>query len=208
MAVAELSAASRPRAGKGAARQVRREGRVPAVIYGNKKEPTLISLDANELKKILNRGKFLSTVFDVNYGEGTERCLPRDIQLDVVMDTPLHVDFQRISDDGRIRVQVPVEFKNRESSVGLKRGGTLNIVRHEVEVWCPADAIPESFTVDLGPVNIGTSIHISSVALPEGVTPTIADRDFTVATVVGKGGKQDQEDSEAEGGEAAAEGEK
>lgn len=199
MAVAELSAASRSRAGKGAARQARREGRVPAVIYGNKKDPALISIDGNELKKMLNRGKFLSTVFDVKFENVTERCLARDIQFDVVKDIPIHVDFQRISEDGRIRVNVPVEFTNRELSPGLKRGGTLNIVRHEVEVLCPADAIPEAFIVDLANTRIGTSIHISSVSLPKGVSPTITNRDFTIATLVGKGGKE-----EAEGEEGAA----
>lgn len=201
MAVAEIDAASRPRAGKGAARQARRKGRVPAVIYGNKKDPALISIDGNELKRLMNRGKFLSTVFDVKFDGSLERCLARDVQLDVVKDVPIHVDFQRISEDGRVRVNVPVEFLNRETSPGLKRGGTLNIVRHEIEVWCPADDIPDAFEVDLASVNIGTSIHISAVAMPEGVTPTITDRDFTVATVVGKGGKADAEE---EGEEAAA----
>ncbi|MEM7777817.1 MAG: 50S ribosomal protein L25/general stress protein Ctc [Pseudomonadota bacterium] len=204
MAVAEISATSRPRAGKGAARQARRAGEVPAVIYGNKKDPTLITISANELKKLLGRGKFLSTVFDVKFDTTTERCLPRDVQFDPVMDFPLHVDFQRISDDGRIRVSVPVAFLNREISPGLKRGGTLNIVRHEIEVNCPADNIPAQFEVDLASVNIGTSIHISSVNLPEGVTPTITDRDFTVATVVGKGGKADDESEDESGGEEAA----
>ncbi len=203
MAVEVIDATRRARAGKGAARQARREGKVPAVIYGNKKEPEIIAINSNALVKLLNRGKFLSTVFDVKFDDQTVRCLPRDIQFDVVKDFPVHVDFQRISDDGRIRVSVPVEFKNRETSPGLKRGGTLNIVRHEVEVWCPADAIPNAFTIDLGTVNIGTSIHISAVPLPEGVTPTITGRDFTVATLVGKGGKQAAEEAAED---AAAEG--
>ena len=199
MAIEAIEATARPKAGKGANRQVRREGRVPAVIYGNKKDPVMISLDANELKKVLNRGKFLSSVFDLKIDAASERCLPRDIQFDPVMDFPIHVDFQRIPDDGRIRIVVPVEFVGRETSPGLKRGGTLNIVRREVEVWCPAENVPTAFTIDLSAVNIGTSIHISSVAMPDGVSPTITDRDFTVATMVGKGGAQEDED--AAGGE-------
>lgn len=194
----QLEAIARPRAGKGVARQVRREGKVPAVIYGNNVEPETIAIDGNELYKLIQRGSFFATVFDVKVDGKTERCLPRDVQFDPVKDFALHVDFQRVGADGRVRVSVPVSFKNRERSPGLKRGGALNIARRAVEVYCPADAIPAEFAIDLGNVDIGTSIHISSVNLPDGVTPTITDRDFTIATIVGKGGKRDQEDEAAE----------
>ncbi|MGF1650722.1 MAG: 50S ribosomal protein L25/general stress protein Ctc [Hyphomicrobiaceae bacterium] len=190
--VAQIEATSRPRAGKGAARASRRDGRVPAVIYGNKKEPALIDIDANELSKLISRGRFYASVFEVAIDGKVERVLPRDVQLHPVKDVPIHVDFQRVNEDGRVRVSVPVEFLNRDKSPGLKRGGALNVVRHEVEVYCPADSIPAAFEIDLGEVNIGTSIHISSVQLPQGVTPTITSRDFTIATIVGKGGKAEE----------------
>ena len=200
--VAELQATARARAGKGASRQVRREGNVPAVIYGNKKTPEMVAISANELKKLIGRGRFYSTVLDLKFDGKTERVLPRDVQLDPVMDFPVHVDFIRIGEDGRTRVSIPVNFLNRERCPGLKRGGALNIVRRFVEVYCPADRIPDHFDIDLGEVNIGTSIHISSVQLPEGATPVISDRDFTIATITGKGKKD--ADADAEEAEAAA----
>ncbi|MEO1695438.1 MAG: 50S ribosomal protein L25/general stress protein Ctc [Pseudomonadota bacterium] len=199
---ATLPADVRSRAGKGAARQVRREGKVPAVIYGNKNDPKTIAIDANELGKMLKRGGFFSTVFDIQFDGNTERCIPRDVQFDPVKDFAVHVDFQRVSEDGRVRVAVPVNFLNRERSVGMKRGGALNIARRTVEVFCPADTIPAKFEIDLARVNIGTSIHISDVKLPAGVEPTISDRDFTIATIVGKGGKMDAIDDAAEEDEA------
>ena len=141
----EMKATARPRAGKGAARAVRREGRIPAVIYGDKKDPETISLDENELWKIVTKGKFLSSVFSVDIDGRKLRVLPRDVQVDPVKDRPVHVDFQRVAADGMIRVRVPVKFINELLSPGLKRGGVLNIVRHDVEVICPADAIPAAF---------------------------------------------------------------
>lgn len=198
--VAEIQATARPRAGKGAARAVRREGKIPAVIYGEKKEPETIALDANELWKIVQKGHFLSTVFDINVDGTKRRVLPREVQLDPVKDTPVHVDFQRVGESEFVRVVVPVRFINEAASPGLKRGGVLNIVRHEVEVTCPPDRIPEHFTVDLTGLEIGRSIHISSVPLGDGVKPTILNRDFTVATIAGK--KTDEERG-AEGAGAA-----
>ena len=203
MAITEIEATARPRAGKGAARAVRREGNIPAVIYGDKKEPVTIALSAHNLTILLNRGKFLSSVFDIKVDNSTIRALPRDVQFHPVKDTPIHVEFQRVPEDGRIRVYVPVEFLNEASSPGLKRGGVLNIVRHEVEVFCPADSIPSVFTIDLEGVEIGTSIHISSVKLPEGVTPTIQGRDFTVATIAGSASAKS--DANAAGEEEAGE---
>lgn len=203
MAIVEIEATARPRAGKGAARAVRREGKIPAVIYGDKKDPLTIALDRPTLTKLLNKGGFLSSVFDIKVDGSSNRVLPRDIQFDPVKDLPIHVDFQRIPGDGTIRVSVPVNFLNEEICPGLKRGGVLNIVRHEVEVNCPAESIPENFEVDLAEVDIGDSIHISAIKLPNGVTPTITDRDFTVATLAGSsssrsGGGDDEEAVEGE----------
>ena len=181
----ELKATARPRAGKGAARQARREGKVPGVIYGDGQPPETIALDYNDLWKQVIKGHFTSTVFEMNV-EGTKsRVIPRDLQVDPVKDQPIHVDFMRIGKDGRIRVEVPVRFINDQLSPGLKRGGVLNIVRHEVEVTCPSDAIPDAFEFSLDGLEIGRSIHISAIALPPGVKPTIQGRDFTVATVAG-----------------------
>ncbi len=210
MAIVEIEATARPRAGKGAARAVRRAGKIPAVIYGDKKDPETIALDHPTLARLLNKGGFLSSVFNIKIDGRSNRVLPRDIQFDPVKDLPIHVDFQRVPGDGSIRVSVPVVFLNEETSPGLKRGGVLNIVRHEVEVNSPADAIPAQIEVDLGEADIGDSIHISAVSLPEGVTPTITDRDFTVVTIAGSASARSDADGEdgeygEEGEEAAAE---
>ena len=197
----ELKATARPRAGKGAARAVRREGRIPAVVYGDKKEAETIALDENELWKTVIRGKFLSTVFQIDVDGRKLKVLPRDVQLDPVKDRPIHVDFQRVAADGMIRVNVPVKFVNELLSPGLKRGGVLNVVRHEVEVICPADAIPQVFEFNLEGLEIGRSIHISSTTMPPNVRPTIVNRDFTVATIAGASSK-----GEAEAAPGAAEG--
>ena len=182
----QIVATERARAGKGAARAVRRKGRVPGVIYGGDSAVAdLVALDGNELQKLINRGRFLSTVFEIDIAGRKMRAIPRDVQLDPVRDTPVHVDFQRIGEDNRIRVRVPMRYTHEGLSPGLKRGGVLNIVRREVEVWSPADRIPEYFEASLEGLEIGRSIHISAVALPEGVRPVITDRDFTVATIAG-----------------------
>jgi large subunit ribosomal protein L25 len=201
----ELKATARPRAGKGAARQARREGKVPAVIYGAGEAPEIISLDYNELWKQVLKGHFTSTVFNVSVDGKENRVIPRDLQVDPVKDMPVHVDFLRISRDGLIRVAVPVKFINDGLSPGLKRGGVLNIVRHDVEVVCPFDSIPAFFEVDLEGLEIGRSIHISTVKMPDGVSPVIKDRDFTIATIAGAV-KQDEETpaAAAEGAAPAA----
>lgn len=209
MAIVEIQATARPRAGKGAARAVRREGRIPAVIYGDKKPPQPIALDNPTLIKLLNRGGFLSSVFDIKVDGQSNRVLPRDIQFDPVKDLPIHVDFQRVSGDGTIRVEVPVHFLNEEICPGLKRGGVLNIVRHEVEVNCPSDSIPSHLEIDLAEADIGDLIHISAVKLPVGVEPTITDRDFTIATIAGSASARSEadgdEDETDEAGEAPEE---
>ncbi len=169
--IIELAATARPRAGKGAARQARREGNVPAVIYGEGEPAETIALNGNALWKQVLKGHFTSTVFDIAVGDKKIRVIPRDVQLDPVRDTPLHVDFLRIGKDGIIRVAVPVRFTNHAASPGLKRGGVLNIVRHDVEVFCPYDRIPSYFEIDLGGLEIGRSIHISSVAMRKARAP-------------------------------------
>src|SRR5690606_20260367 len=196
--VVEIPATARPRAGKGAARAVRRQGKIPAVIYGEKQEPETIALDANELWKVVQRGRFLSTVLDINVDGQKPRVLPREIQLDPVKDLPIHVDLPRVGASDSVRVAVPVRFINEGASPGLKRGGVLNVVRHEIEVTCPPDRSPEAITVDLTGLEIGRSIHISSVPLGEGVQPTIK-RDFTVATIAGKKVEESAGEGEGEG---------
>jgi large subunit ribosomal protein L25 len=162
---------------------MRRAGRVPAVVYGAKQPPSMISVDPKDLMRALRAGSFLATVFDVDVNGKTERVLPRDVQFDPLTDRPMHVDFLRVSPTTTVTVDIPVAFRNEEASPGLKRGGLLNIVRHEIEAHCRADAIPHHIEVDLTGLDIGDSVHISMVTLPEGVRPTITDRDFTVATI-------------------------
>jgi len=200
-----LPATGRDRAGTGAARAERRAGRVPAVVYGDKKSPVMISLDPRVVMKNLDTGAFFSTVYDLEVdGSKTDRVLPRDIQLHPVNDRPMHVDFLRVSADAKLAVNVSVNFLNEEECAGLKRGGILNIVRHEVELLCSVDNIPPQLECDLSGYDIGDSIHISAISLPEGVTPTITDRDFTVATIAAPIVKEEEEAAEAAGEEAAA----
>lgn len=195
--VIALAAELRARAGKGTARQTRRDGRVPAVIYGGKQTPVTISLNEREFVRILHQPGFFTHLFDVTVDGTTHRVLPRDVQFHPVTDMPLHVDFLRVSAETRITVNVPVEFVDQDKSPGLKRGGVLNIVRHEVEVTCGADDIPEHLTISCEGFDVGASIHISAVKMPAGVQPTIADRDFTVATIVAPSGLKSEEGAEA-----------
>jgi large subunit ribosomal protein L25 len=182
----ELKAWARPRTGKGGARSVRREGRIPGTLYGDNREPQTIAVDYRAIDQQVHTGHFRSTVFVLDV-EGTKtRVIPRDVQFDPVRDFPIHVDFLRLSKDSLVTVDVPVRFLNEAASPGLKRGGVLNIVRHEIPVRCPADAIPDHFDVDLTGLEIGDSVHISAIALPENVRPTVTERDFTVATIVGR----------------------
>ena len=181
----ELKASARAQSGTGSARAVRRDAQVPAIVYGDGKPPQSIALPSNELVNVINRGRFLSSVIEIDIDGSKTRVIAREVQKDPVNDKPVHVDFQRVGAGARIRVNVPVRFVNEALSPGLKRGGVLNVVRHEVEVMAPADKIPEFFEFNLEGLEIGRSIHISATKLPEGVTPTIQNRDFTVATVAG-----------------------
>lgn len=178
-----FTAELRERAGKGAARAVRRSGRVPAVIYGAGKAPLSISLDDADVKREINRAAFLTTLFDIKIDGKSERVLPRDVHYDPVLDWPLHIDFLRVSATTKVTVQVHVRFLNEDDAPGITRGGLLNIVRHEVGLVCEADKIPDHLDCDLTGFDLGDSIHISHVKLPAGVQLEIDDRDFTIATI-------------------------
>ena len=179
-----LSAETRDRAGKGASRAMRREGRVPAVVYGNKEEPLSIHVEEKVLVKMLSTGHFMNSVVMIETGGQQHRTLPKDVQFHPVTDRPMHVDFFRIGEHSTVTVAVPVRFTGDETSPGLKRGGVLNVVRHELELVCDAANIPDEIAIDVSSYDIGDSIHISAVTLPKGITSAIEDRDFTIATLV------------------------
>ena len=197
----ELKAEARERVGKGSARELRRNGNIPAVIYGDKQAPVSISLSRNDVTKRLHAGGFMTTVATIDVGGTKYRVLPKDYQLDPVRDFMVHVDFLRVSANTRVTVEVPVHFVNEEKSPGIKRGGVLNVVRHEVEFHCSADDIPEFITADLTGLEIGDGIHISHIKLPKGVSPVIADRDFTIATVAAPAGLKSEDNAAAAEGE-------
>ena len=196
----ELKAWARGRAGKGGARATRREGRIPGILYGDKQEPETIAVDYRAISQQMHTGHFQSTIFTLDVDGKKTRVIPRGVQLDPIRDFPIHVDFMRVGKDALVTVEVPVRFLNEAASPGLKRGGVLNIVRHDIPVRCPADAIPDHFEVDLTGLEIGDSVHISAIPLPKGVRPTITERDFTVATIVGRSAEEP-----AAGAPAAAE---
>ena len=203
-----LPAEARERAGKGASRALRREGRVPAVIYGGKEEPTPIHIEEKELVKQMNTGHFMNSIVNVEVGGQSVRTLPKDVALHPVSDRPTHVDFLRLSKDAKIEVQIPVVFINEEESPGLKKGGVLNIVRHELDLVCRSDAIPDQIEIDVTGKEVGDSLHISEVTLPDGAESAITDRDYTIATLVAPSALKKSEDEAAEGEEAeGAEGE-
>ncbi|KEO87134.1 50S ribosomal protein L25 [Erythrobacter sp. JL475] len=179
-----LPAERRERAGKGASRALRREGRIPAVIYGGKEEPTTIHVEEKELVRQLMTGHFMNSIVNIEVGGETIRTLPKDVALHPVTDRPTHADFFRLSKDAKVDVSVPVIFINEEKSPGLKKGGVLNVVRHELELVCAADKIPGEIEIDVTGKDVGDSIHISEVNLPEGSASAITDRDFTIATLV------------------------
>jgi len=201
-------AEDRNAAGKGAARSIRNAGRVPAVVYGEKKDQLMVSLEARALRRELQNPRFYSTLCALEVGGKPVRVLPREIQLHPVSDEPLHADFVYVSKGAAVTVEVQVVFLNEDSCPGIKRGGVLNVVRREVELICPADAIPEKIEIDLGEADIGDSLHYSHATVPDDVAPTITDRDFTIATIAAPSGGTDDaesEDGEDEDGEAAAE---
>ena len=199
-----LTAETRERAGKGASRELRRNGRVPAVVYGGKEEPLMIHVEEKLLMKQLMTGVFLNSVVMIEVGGKTIRTLPKDVAFHPVKDRPIHADFLRVSKDTKVQVGVPVLFANEEKSPGLKRGGVLNVVRHELELICEADKIPDDITIDVTGFDVGESIHISHVTLPKGVESAITDRDFTIATIVAPSAlKSSDGDTTKDEGEAA-----
>jgi large subunit ribosomal protein L25 len=210
MAEVEIVPASpRDGAGKGSARQARREGLVPAVIYGNKEEPILLTLERRVLIRELDNPQFFIQLVDVEIGGAKHRVLPRDVQFHPVSDAPMHVDFLRFDAKRKITAAVPVVFRGEEESPGLKSGGVLNVVRYEVEVLCTADNIPPELILQLAGLEVGDSIHASAVNLPDGVEFVITDRDFTIATIaaptvaiVEVAGGEESEEGTSEDGDA------
>jgi large subunit ribosomal protein L25 len=200
----ELKASARDRVGKGAARTLRREGLLPAVIYGDKKPALPISIPVKETTLTLHKGGFLTQIGSVEVDGEKHQVIAKDYQLHPVRDALLHVDFLRVAKGTTLTLEIPVHFLNEETCPGLKRGGVLNIVRHTVEITVPADAIPEALDVDLAKADLGDSLHISAVTLPEGCQPTITDRDFTIATIAAPAGLKETDESEAEEGEEEA----
>ena len=208
-----LPAEARERAGKGASRHLRRTGRVPAVIYGGKEEPQTIHVEAKELVRLLGTGHFMNSIVNLEVGGKSVRTLPKDVALNPVTDRPEHVDFLRLAKDAKVEVMVPVVFVNEEKAPGLKKGGVLNVVRHELDLICDADRIPSDIEIDVTGREVGDSIHISDVTLPEGAESAITDRDFTIATLVAPSalkkaeGDTSQADAAAAGETAVAEAE-
>jgi large subunit ribosomal protein L25 len=199
-----LSAETRNGAGKGASRELRRQNRVPAVIYGNKQEPELIHVEEKALVKLLMTGHFSNSVVEIELGGKKQITIPKDVAFHPVSDRPTHVDFLRIVKGAKVDVEVPVMFINEGASPGLKRGGVLNIVRHELELICENDKIPDDIQIDVAGFDIGDSIHISHVKLPKGSESKITDRDFTIATIVAPSALKSTDGDTTVEGEAAA----
>ncbi len=198
MAEIVLNVEVRDQTGTGAARSVRRSGKIPGVLYGGDKDPVAIAVPANEFRKALYTGKLLGHLVSLKYGDETQPVIAKAIDMHPVTDEPWHFDLYRVDEHQQIKISVPVRFINHEASPGLKRGGALNVVRHEVELSCLADAIPEDLVFDLTGLDIGDTIRISGFKLPAGVTPTV-DRDFVIATLAGSSAQAAQ-DAAAEGG--------
>jgi large subunit ribosomal protein L25 len=188
-----LPAETRERAGKGASRSLRRSGRVPAVVYGGNEEPLAVHVEEKELVRQLGTGHFFNSIVEVEVDGKKLRTLPKDVAFHPVSDRPLHADFLRVSKDAKVHVNVPVHFINEDKSPGLKRGGVLNIVRHDLDLVCGPDSIPDEVAIDVSGLDVGDSIHISHVKLPSGVENGIAERDFTIATIIAPSGLRSEE---------------
>ncbi|MGF7171161.1 large subunit ribosomal protein L25 [Sphingobium xanthum] len=200
-----LSAEARDRAGKGASRALRREGRVPAVIYGNNEEPQTVHVEEKLLAKLLGTGHFFNSVIMVEVGGKSVRTLAKDVAFHPVTERPLHADFLRVSEHAKVHVNVPVHFKNEEASPGLKRGGVLNIVRHELDLICDAAEIPDEIAIDLSGLEVGETIHMSNIKLPKGVESGIHEADATIATIVAPSALKSSEGDTTKGEEDGAE---
>jgi large subunit ribosomal protein L25 len=202
-----LPAEARDRAGKGASRALRRDGRVPAVVYGEKKEPLSIHVEEKLLSKMLSTGHFMNSVIMIDFEGKPNRTLPKAVDFHPVSSRPIHVDFLRIGEHTKVHVAIPMRFDNEEASPGLKRGGVLNVVVHELEIVCDAAHIPNEIHISLEGLEIGDSIHIGQVKLPDGVTPANTDEDFTVATIVAPSAMKSEEEETAAEGEVPTVGE-
>jgi large subunit ribosomal protein L25 len=198
-----LPAEARDRAGKGASRALRREGRVPAVVYGEKQEPLSIHVEEKLLSKMLSTGHFMNSVVMVQFQGKPQRTLPKAVDFHPVTSRPIHVDFLRIGEHTKVHVGVPMRFDNEEESPGLKKGGVLNVVVHELEIVCDAASIPNEIHISLEGLEIGDSVHISQVKLPDGVEPANKDEDFTVATIVAPSAMKAEEEEAAPAGEVS-----
>lgn len=197
----------RENTGTGGSRAARRDGLVPGVIYGGDEAPVAVSVKYNEVLKAINSGQFLSNMIELSHDGKSQKVLTKDVQFHPVTDVPVHLDFYRVTAKSIIEVEVSVNFVGEDVAPGLKEGGTLNVVRYAIEVKCPAGSIPDTIEVDVSAMEIGDAMHISEVTLPEGVKPSITDRDFTIATIVASRAAIETDDEEGEGTEAAADGE-
>ena len=193
-----LNVEVRERTGTGGARETRRAGLVPGVLYGGDKDPVAIAVKSNEFRKALYTGKLLGHLVTLKHGNETQPVIAKVVDMHPVTDEPMHFDLFRVDAHQTIKISVPVHFKNQEASPGLKKGGTLNVVRHEVELACPADAIPEELVFDLTGLEIGDTIRIGAFELPKGVTATV-DRDFVIATIAGSAASASEAAEEAAG---------
>lgn len=202
--IQELSVQPRPGTGKGPSYQTRQKGQIPAIIYGGSSDPETISLDAHTLTLAYEKGAFLTTLFKLNDGAKVTRVIPRELQLDPVTDRPVHVDFLRLEEGATIRLEIPLHFKGTEVSPGIKKGGVLNIVRHSLELICPADNIPNAVVIDVSKMDVRDSLHINDITLPEGVVPTVKFRDFTLASIVAPTASREDKTASADAAPAAA----
>ncbi|NIK87752.1 large subunit ribosomal protein L25 [Rhizomicrobium palustre] len=200
--IQELTVEKREGTGKGPSYQTRQKGQIPAIIYGGSSDPEPIALDAHTLTLAYEKGAFLTTLLKLNDGAKVTRVIPRDLQLDPVTDRPVHVDFMRLEEGATIKLEIPLHFKGTEVSPGVKKGGVLNIVRHSLELICPADNIPSAVDIDVSKMDLRDSLHINDIALPEGVVPTTRFRDFTLASIVAP--TSVKEDRNAPAADAAA----
>ncbi len=200
-----LNVAVRENVGTGGARAARRAGQVPGVLYGGERGPVPIAVDANAFRKALFTGKLLGHRVTLQYGDETQAVIAKDIQFHPVNDQPMHFDLFRVEAGQRIRIAVPMRFDNADDAPGIKRGGTLNVVRHDVELWAPAEAIPEVLVADLTGLDIGDQVRMSMISLPQGVEPAISDRDFVIATVTSSSAMASLDAETTEGGDDAAE---
>jgi large subunit ribosomal protein L25 len=205
MAEIVLNVELRDRTGKGGARAARRADQVPGILYGGAKGPVAVAVKRNDFRKALYTGKLLGHLVTLKYGKETQPVIAKDVQFHPVSDEPMHFDLYRVDEHQLIKIAVPVHFRHQDASPGIKRGGALNINTHELEIWAPADSIPEELVADLTGLEIGDAIRISSLTLPEGVEADMDDAEYVIATITGAMAEVEEPEAEAEGEAAAAE---